>query len=67
MRIFTHGTDKGNAVLSALVLIMALSSVFVALVLRINTIKRYALEYKARVLLDIERSNEEIKKQYDFY
>ena len=67
MRIFIHGTDKGNAVLTALVLIIILSTIFVSLVPRIIAIKQFAHEYKTQVLHSIEQSNREILNLYDFH
>ena len=67
MRIFIHGTDKGNAVLTALILIIILSTIFMSLIPRIITTKRFALEYKVQVIRNIEQSNEEILNLYDFY
>ena len=67
MRIFIHGTDKGSAVLTALVLIMVLSLVFISLVFRIDAVKRYAHEYKAGVIRGIEESNREAINRYDLY
>ena len=66
MRIFTRGTDRGNAAITALILIMALSSFFIVLTARISAAERFAAEYKARVILGIEESNREILSKYDF-
>ena len=67
MLISVRGTDKGNAVLTALVLIMILSSVFISLMFRINAVMRYANEYKTGVIRGIEQSNREIIDRYDIY
>ena len=67
MRKFIHGTDEGNAVLTVLVLIMVLSTIFITLVPRISAVGKYAHEYKAQVLRTIEQSNAEILSLYDFY
>ena len=67
MRIFIHGTDKGNAVMIALVLILVLSTIFITLVPRINAIKQSARKYKAQVILTIEQSNKEIINLYDLH
>jgi hypothetical protein len=62
---FIHGTDKGNAVLIAMVLIMVLSGIAISLVPRIGSIKRFAHAYKAEVIRGIEQSNREILGSYD--
>jgi len=67
MRTFTHGTDKGNAVLSAIALIMILSTIFITIVPRIGAIRRYAQEYKALVISGIERENRRITGLYDLH
>ena len=67
MRISIRGTDRGNAVLTALILIMVLSSVFISLVFRIDAVKRYTHEYKTDVIRNIEQSNREIVNRYDLY
>ena len=67
MRIFFLGTDKGNAVVTALVLIIILSTVFLSLVPRIFSVQRYAKEYKARVILSIQKYNREVMNLYDSY
>ena len=64
---FIRGTDKGNAVMTALVLVLALSFIFMSMIPRIISLKRYANEYKAKVIRDIEHSNREILNKYDLY
>ena len=66
MQIFTHGTDKGNATIMAMVLVIVLSSVFIAFITRIGATEQLAAEYKARVVAAIEESNREILNRYDF-
>ena len=65
MRISIRGTDRGNAFLTALVLILVLSSAFIALTLRISALKRYTQDYKAGVIRMIEESNREAAEKYD--
>ena len=67
MRIFIHGTDKGNAVLIVLIFIMVFSVIFISLTHRITATNRFAREYKAHIILDIEKSNREIVNLYDLY
>jgi len=67
MRMFFHGTDRGNAAVTALVLIMVLSSIFIAFTARISAAARFAAEYKARIIRDIEESNREILIRYDLH
>ena len=66
MQTFIHGTDKGNALLMALVLIIILSTTFMSLLPRISAIKQYSQNYKVQVIQNIERNNMEILRQYDF-
>ena len=67
MRILIHGNDKGNTVLTALAIILAVSTTFMALVPRIHTVKRYASEYKTRVIENINHKNEEVLNKYGFH
>ena len=67
MRISFHGSDRGNAVLQALIMIMALSIIFLSLTLRINAAARYAHEYRERLLKTIQDANREIRERYDLY
>ena len=67
MRTFIHGTDTGNAVLTALILIIAFSTVFVSLVPYIISTERFAHEYKTQIIYAIEQSNKEAIKLYDLY
>jgi hypothetical protein len=67
MPIFIHGTDKGNAMVTSLVLIILLSTIFLSLVPRITAISQYTHEYKSQVLQSIEQSNREALILYDFY
>ena len=67
MRTFIHGTDKGHAILTVLILIIVLSTIFISLVPRIAMIKQNSLAYKAEVLRNIEQSNREILNLYDFH
>ena len=65
MRKLFRGSDKGNAFVQALTLILVLSSIFVSLAPRIITIKQFAQEYKEKVIHEIEQSNREIRNNYD--
>lgn len=65
MRISVHGTDKGNALLLALVLIIILSTAVMSLIPRILATKEYARAYKADILRGIEEKNREILNRYD--
>ena len=67
MRIFFHGTDRGNATITAMVLVMVLSSVFISFTARINAAERFAREYRARIAAEIEESNREILSKYDLH
>ena len=67
MRIFVPGNDSGSAVFAALVLVMVLSAIFIALVFRINAVKRYVHEYKAEVIRSIEKTNRETADRYELY
>jgi competence protein ComGC len=60
MRKFIRGTDKGNAVITALVLIMVLSLITLSLIPRIISTKQFAHKYKASIIRNIELSNREI-------
>jgi len=64
---FILGTDRGNAVITVLVLIMVLSSVTLSLIPRILSTKQFARNYKATVVHSIELSNMEIIADYEFY
>jgi len=63
---FIRGTDRGNAVITVLVLIMVLSSVSLSLIPRILSIKQFAQKYKAMVVRNVELSNMEIIRNYEF-
>jgi len=63
---FIHGTDKGNAVITALVLILVLSLITLSFIPRIITTKQFAHKYKASVIRNIELSNMEIMGNYEF-
>ena len=67
MRIFIRGTDKGNAVLSALIFIMLISMLFISLAPRILAINQYANKYKAKIIYAIEQTNRELMNHYDLY
>jgi type II secretory pathway component PulK len=60
-----RGTDRGNAVITALVLIMVLSSVTLSLIPRILSTRQFAHKYKANVIHNIEQTNKEIIKNYE--
>jgi competence protein ComGC len=63
---FIRGTDRGNAVITALVLIMILSFFTVSFIPRIISTKQFAQKYKASVIRSIEFSNMEIMRGYEF-
>jgi hypothetical protein len=67
MRTFIHGTDSGNATITALVLVMVLSTVFIAFTAYTGAAERFAREYRARVVAAIEESNREILDKYDLH
>jgi len=60
-----RGSDKGNALMMALVLIIILSTLFVAVVPRIIALNDFSSEYMARVIRGIEQENREIRARYD--
>jgi len=62
---FIRGTDRGNAVITVLVLIMVLSSVTLSLIPRILSTRQLAHKYKASVVHNIELSNMEIMTNYE--
>ena len=62
---FIPGTDKGNAFITALVLVIILSSVLMALISRIQAMGRFTNDYRANVIGKIEESNKEIINTYD--
>ena len=67
MRIFSHGSDEGNAVLLSLILILALSLIFLSFIPRVIAVNRYAREYKVIVIQKIEAANREIMIRYDIH
>jgi len=67
MRTFIHGSDRGNALLAAIILIMILATVFISFVPRITAVNNFAREYKVRALNAIEQENREIRERYDLY
>lgn len=66
MQTFIRGSDRGNVVLMALILIIVLSTLFISLAARINAINNFSRDYKARVMHTIEQENREIRERYDF-
>jgi len=66
MRIFIRGTDKGNAALTALVLVVVLSSFFMSIVPRLSAVNQYTAKYKALIIRGIEEFNREVLETYDF-
>jgi len=64
---FIRGTDKGNAVITVLVLILVLSLITLSFIPRIMSTKQFAQRYKADVIRNIELSNMEIMRDYEFY
>jgi len=67
MRIFSLGIDKGNAVMLSLILILVFSLLFLSLIPRVIATKRYANEYKTKVINDIQSANWELRERYDIY
>jgi hypothetical protein len=65
--MFFHGTDRGNATITAMVLITVLSSAFIAFTARLGAAERFAAEYKASVVAAILESNREVLSRYDFH
>ncbi|MDR0475328.1 MAG: hypothetical protein LBH43_16860 [Treponema sp.] len=67
MLISFHGSDEGNAMLIALVLILVLSLVFISLISRISIAGEFVQKNRAKVIYTIEQSNREIISKYDLY
>jgi len=65
MRISVHGTDKGSALLTALILIIILSTLAMSFIPRILSVKQYARTYKLQTTNRIEQENREILYTYD--
>jgi type II secretory pathway component PulK len=67
MRISVHGTDRGSALLSALALIIILSTLAMAFIPRISATRQYARDFKRQVMDRIEMENREILDTYDLH
>lgn len=67
MRTLFRGSDKGNAMLLSLSLIIIFSLIFLTVVPYISGLKRTAAVYKEDVLYKIRRSNMDIVKTYDLH
>ena len=67
MSMFIRGNDDGNAVLTSLVLIIILSTLFVTFVPRITATKNFYSEYKTRILHEISQQNREVLERYDLH
>ena len=67
MSMFIRGNDDGNAVLTSLVLIIILSTLFVTFVPRITATKSFYSEYKTRILHEISQQNREVIEHYDLH
>ena len=67
MRIFFRGSDRGNVMLTALALIIMLSTLFITFVTRITATNNYSREYKTRLLHDIAQENREVIERYDLH
>lgn len=65
MRISIRGSDRGNALFLSVAFILILSFVFVSFVPRVINVKRAATRYKAAVLLEIQKTNADIRSRYD--
>ena len=65
MRTFIRGSDRGNAALTALILVMVLSSFFISLVPRVRAVNQYTSKYKALIIREIEEINREVLETYD--
>ena len=64
---YTPGSDRGNAILLSLILILTISLIFLSLLPRVTAISKYATEYKENVILKIQSENREIITKYDLY
>jgi len=67
MRQFIHGSDRGNAILLSLILILSISLIFLSVIPRITSVYEYAVKYKEKVFLEIQSENREIITKYDLY
>jgi len=67
MRKFIHGTDSGHAVMTALILVIVLSSLLISLISHIYAAKQYARKYREKEIQAIEKSNMELRIQYDIH
>lgn len=65
MRTFFRGNDRGNAVLAALVFILVFSFLFLSLTRRITALRRFSYTYKEKMLENIRKDNQEIRRRYD--
>ena len=67
MRIFIHGNDRGNAMLSVIVLILVLSAFFITLTEQINVAEKTISKIKTGIIKEIEQQNREAMNGYDLY
>lgn len=67
MRISIPGNDRGNAVLSALILILVITFFLISMVQQINTEKKFLIIKKNNLITNIELNNIEVRSRYDIY
>lgn len=65
MRTLLRGSDRGNALIGAVVLLLAFSLAFLSLVPRVMAMGQNARLFKERALIRIEQENEEILRRHD--
>ena len=66
MQIFNHGNDRGNAVLTALILILLLSGLLITITGRIFAKEKELSRSKIQIINSILQNNSEIRSKYEF-
>ena len=67
MRISIRGSDRGYAVIFALVLITVFTMIFAAFVSRVHAMQKFSAGNRIKVIHAIEQSNREIINRYDLH
>jgi hypothetical protein len=65
MRTLLRGSDRGNALIGAVLLVLVFSLLFLSLVPRVMVMAENARLFKERALIQIEKENREILQRHD--
>lgn len=67
IRILLHGSDSGSALLTAVILLLVFSILYLSFASRVAAMKKNTAVYREQVFSRIQKENDEVMRKHDLH